>query len=69
MAMLGAELIEVAVPDIEEFNLMARLVQIAEASSIHVNNLDSRREDYGDDQQTLLDQARAGSRRPLPATS
>lgn len=58
MEMLGAELVEVAVPDIEEFNLMARLIQIAEASSIHVNNLDSRREDYGDDQQTLLDQGR-----------
>lgn len=58
MEMLGAELVEVTVPDIEEFNLIARLVQIAEASSIHVNNLDSRREDYGDDQQTLLDQGR-----------
>ncbi len=58
MEMLGAELIEVAVPDIEEFNAIARLVQIAEASSIHVNSLDSRREDYGDDQQTLLDQGR-----------
>lgn len=56
--MLGAELVEVAVPDIEEFNVIARLVQIAEASSIHVNNLDSRREDYGEDQQTLLDQGR-----------
>lgn len=58
MEMLGAELVEVAVPDIEEFNLIARLIQIAEASSIHANNLDSRREDYGDDQQTLLDQGR-----------
>jgi aspartyl-tRNA(Asn)/glutamyl-tRNA(Gln) amidotransferase subunit A len=58
MEMLGAELVEVAVPDIEEFNLIARLIQIAEASSIHVNNLDSRREEYGDDQQTLLDQGR-----------
>jgi aspartyl-tRNA(Asn)/glutamyl-tRNA(Gln) amidotransferase subunit A len=58
MEMLGAELVEVSVPDIEEFNLIARLIQIAEASSIHVNNLDSRRDDYGDDQQTLLDQGR-----------
>ena len=58
MEMLGAELVEVTVPDIEEFNLIARLIQIAEASSVHVNNLDSRREDYGDDQQTLLDQGR-----------
>src|SRR5690606_21544808 len=56
MEMLGAELVEVTVPNIEEFNLIARLIQIAEASSVHVNTLDSRREDYGDDQQTLLDQ-------------
>jgi aspartyl-tRNA(Asn)/glutamyl-tRNA(Gln) amidotransferase subunit A len=58
MESLGAELIEVTVPDIEEFNLIARLIQIAEATSVHVNNLDARREDYGDDQQTLLDQGR-----------
>ena len=58
MEMLGAELVEIAVPDIEEFNLIARLIQIAEASSVHVNNLDSRREDYGNDQQALLDQGR-----------
>lgn len=53
---LGAELVEVTVPDIEEFNLIARLIQTAEASSTHAYNLEARREDYGDDQQTLLDQ-------------
>lgn len=56
LADLGADLVDVTVPDIEEFNLIARLIQIAEASSVHAYNLDARREDYGDDQQTLLDQ-------------
>jgi aspartyl-tRNA(Asn)/glutamyl-tRNA(Gln) amidotransferase subunit A len=56
MEALGADLVDVKVPDIEEFNLIARLIQIAEASSVHVNNLNAHREDYGDDQQTLLDQ-------------
>lgn len=58
MENLGAEILEVTVPDIEEFNFIARLIQLAEAASIHVNHLETRREDYGDDQQTLLDQGR-----------
>ncbi len=55
---LGAELVEVAVPDIEEMNTIGRLVLLAEASSIHARNVDARPKDFGPDQLALIDQGR-----------
>ena len=53
---LGATLVEIAVPDIEEFNSIGRLILLAEASSVHHRRLRERREDFGDDVRALLDQ-------------
>ena len=53
---LGAEIVEVALPDIEELNVIARLILLAEASSVHVRHYRARPDDYGDDQRALLDQ-------------
>lgn len=53
---LGAKVVEVAVPDIEELNAIARVVLLAEASSVHARHYRARPEDYGDDQRALLDQ-------------
>lgn len=55
---LGASLVDIEVPDIEEFNHIARLILLAEASSVHARRLDQRREDFGDDVRRLLDQGR-----------
>ena len=55
---LGATLVEIAVPDIEEFNSIGRLILLAEASSVHHRRLRERREDFGDDVRALLDQGR-----------
>jgi len=55
---LGAELVEIEVPDMEEFNAIARLILLAEASSVHVRRLTERRQDFGDDVRSLLDQGR-----------
>ena len=60
---LGASLVEIEVPDIEEFNQVVRLILLAEASSVHHRRLRERREDYGDDVRALLDQGRL-----IPAT-
>jgi len=54
----GAELVEISVPDIEEFNNVGRLILLAEATSVHQRNLDRCYEDYGEDQRALLDQGR-----------
>ncbi len=53
---LGAQLVEVQVPDMEELNAIARIVLLAEASSVHVRNYRARPQDYGEDQRALLDQ-------------
>ena len=53
---LGATLVEIGVPDIEEFNSIGRLILLAEASSVHHRRLRERREDFGDDVRALLDQ-------------
>ncbi len=55
---IGAELVEVTVPDIDEFNNVGRLILLAEATSVHQRNLDRRYQDYGEDQRALLDQGR-----------
>lgn len=53
---LGAELVEVSVPDIDAYNTLHRLILLAEASSVHEKRLRERREDFGDDVGMLLDQ-------------
>jgi aspartyl-tRNA(Asn)/glutamyl-tRNA(Gln) amidotransferase subunit A len=60
---LGAQLVDIEVPDIEEFNAVARLILLAEASSVHVRRLQERRQDFGDDVRSLFDQGRF-----IPAT-
>lgn len=52
---LGAELVGIRVPDIEEFNTLHRLILGAEASSVHERTLAERPEDYGPDQIAMLD--------------
>ena len=53
---LGAKLREVSVPDIALANSLHRLILLAEATSVHRRRLEERREDFGDDVRTLLDQ-------------
>ena len=53
---LGAELVEVQVPDMEELNAIARLVLLAEGAAVHARSLRDRAQDYGEDQRALLDQ-------------
>lgn len=55
---LGAEVREVSVPDIELANSLHRLVLLAEATSVHRRRLDERRDEFGDDVRSLLDQGR-----------
>ena len=55
---LGAELREVSVPDIELANSLHRLILLAEATSVHRRRLEERREEFGDDVRSLLDQGR-----------
>jgi len=53
---LGASLAEVEVPDMEEFNAVARLILLAEATSVHHRRLRERREDFSPELRALLDQ-------------
>ena len=56
---LGAELIPVDVPDMEEFNSIGKLILSAEATSVHRSRLQHLREDFGDDVRALLEQGEA----------
>ena len=56
MEEIGATLVEIEVPDIGEFNAVARLIQLAEASSVHRRRLREQPEDFGDDVRVLLEQ-------------
>jgi len=60
---LGAEMSEVATPDIEGLNAAARAILLAEATAVYERYLD-RRDDFGVDVLALLDQGRL-----LPATA
>ncbi len=53
---LGAELIPVDVPDMEEFNIIGKLILSAEATSVHRSRLQHLRENFGDDVRALLEQ-------------
>ncbi len=61
-ANLGATLVPVRVPDIRELNVIARVILLAEASAAMEKYL-SRRENFGADVLSLLDQGRL-----IPAT-
>ena len=54
---LGAEVIPVTLPDLDQLNTVARLLLLAEATAAHSANL-SKREMYGPDVLALLDQGR-----------
>jgi aspartyl-tRNA(Asn)/glutamyl-tRNA(Gln) amidotransferase subunit A len=57
-AALGARVVEIKVPDIDELNVIARVLLLAEAASAHEEHLINRRADIGPDVLTLLDQGR-----------
>ncbi len=56
-AALGARIVDIKVPNIDEINVVARVLLLAEATSVHQAHLD-RRADIGADVITLLDQGR-----------
>jgi aspartyl-tRNA(Asn)/glutamyl-tRNA(Gln) amidotransferase subunit A len=56
-AALGARIVDIKVPNIDEINVVARVLLPAEATSAHQADLD-RRGDIGADVLTLLDQGR-----------
>ncbi len=60
---LGAEIVSVRIPSIEEINAVARLILLAEAAAALEPHL-SRRESFGSDVLALLDQGRL-----VPATA
>ncbi len=55
---LGAALVDIDVPDIEEFNTIAQLILLAEAASVHHREIERRPEDFGEDVRALLQQGR-----------
>jgi aspartyl-tRNA(Asn)/glutamyl-tRNA(Gln) amidotransferase subunit A len=56
-AALGARIVDVKVPDMDQLNVIARVLLLAEATSVHTEDL-KRRGDIGADVLTLLDQGR-----------
>jgi aspartyl-tRNA(Asn)/glutamyl-tRNA(Gln) amidotransferase subunit A len=57
-AALGARIVDIKVPDVDAMNVIARVLLLAEATSVHHENLVTRRGDIGADVVTLLDQGR-----------
>lgn len=55
---LGAAIIDVEVPDIEEFNTIAQLILLAEAASVHHRRIEDRPMDFGEDVRALLQSGR-----------
>ncbi len=60
---LGAELIDIRVPDGHQLNVLAQVTLLAEAASVHEPYIRKQRSSYGDDVRTLVDMGRV-----LPAT-
>jgi aspartyl-tRNA(Asn)/glutamyl-tRNA(Gln) amidotransferase subunit A len=60
---LGAELVDLRVPDGRQLNVIAQVTLLAEAASVHEPYLRKQRATYGADVQTLLDMGRL-----IPAT-
>jgi aspartyl-tRNA(Asn)/glutamyl-tRNA(Gln) amidotransferase subunit A len=57
-AAFGARIVDIKVPDIDALNVVGRMLLLAEATSVHRDNLLNRRSDIGADVVTLLDQGR-----------
>jgi aspartyl-tRNA(Asn)/glutamyl-tRNA(Gln) amidotransferase subunit A len=57
-AAFGARIVDIKVPDIDALNVVGRMLLLAEATSVHRDNLLRRRADIGADVVTLLDQGR-----------
>jgi aspartyl-tRNA(Asn)/glutamyl-tRNA(Gln) amidotransferase subunit A len=55
---LGAAIIDVEVPDIDEFNTIAQLILLAEAASVHHRRVEQRPADFGEDVRALLQTGR-----------
>jgi aspartyl-tRNA(Asn)/glutamyl-tRNA(Gln) amidotransferase subunit A len=55
---LGAAIIGIDVPDIDEFNTIAQLILLAEAASVHHRRVEQRPEDFGEDVRALLQTGR-----------
>lgn len=55
---LGATIVEVQAPDIDEFNTIAQLILLVEAASVHHRRLAERRADFGQDVRALLEAGR-----------
>lgn len=53
---LGAEIVDLAVPDIAQANAIARLILHVEAASVHHRRLQAHREDFGADTRSLFEQ-------------
>ena len=53
---LGAEILDVEIPDIEDFTVLSRLILLPEATAVHRRRLRSHRADIGPDVLALLDQ-------------
>ena len=53
---LGAEILDVEIPDIEDFTVLSRLILLPEATAVHRQRLKTRRADIGPDVLALLDQ-------------
>ncbi|QOY91177.1 amidase [Paludibaculum fermentans] len=60
---LGAELVDVRVPDGRQLNTVAQVTLLAEAASVHEPYIRKQRASYGEDVRTLIDMGRV-----LPAT-
>jgi aspartyl-tRNA(Asn)/glutamyl-tRNA(Gln) amidotransferase subunit A len=56
LAGLGAAMVEITVPDINEANAVARVILLAEAASVHRRRLRDRPEDLGADVRALFEQ-------------
>jgi aspartyl-tRNA(Asn)/glutamyl-tRNA(Gln) amidotransferase subunit A len=53
---IGAEILDVEIPEIEDFTVLSRLILLPEATAVHRQRLKTRRADIGPDVLALLDQ-------------
>jgi aspartyl-tRNA(Asn)/glutamyl-tRNA(Gln) amidotransferase subunit A len=53
---LGAEILDVEIPEIDDFTVLSRLILLPEATAVHHQRLKTRRADIGPDVLALLDQ-------------
>jgi len=60
---LGAELVQVRVPDGNQLNVLAQVTLLAEAAAVHEPYIRKKRSSYGEDVRALIDMGRV-----LPAT-